>query len=189
VVHLRKALFFFGILNDADVEFMLGVGRRLDLKPSETLIREGRKLEDLFIVVDGMLTVRVAALPEAEVARIMAGEVLGEISFADSRPPSASVISLERSTVLAVPLEQLNRRLEQEAPVAARFYRALAVFLADRLRTTTASQLALGRGELSQTQIDDRDELDVGVLEGVSLASTRFDSLQRRVREVPAIIS
>src|SRR3954447_22531498 len=187
-VDLRKALFFFGILNDADVEFMLAVGRRLELRPTEWLIREGEPLQDLFIVVDGMLTVRVAALSETEVARVMAGEVLGEISFADARPPSASVVSLERSTVLAVPLEQLNRRLEEEPPFAARFYRALAVFLADRLRTTTASQLALGKGQLSQTQIDERDELDVGLLEGVSLACTRFDSLQRRVRQTPTEI-
>ena len=75
----------------------------------------------------------------------------------------------------------------EEPPFAARFYRALAVFLADRLRTTTASQLALGKGQLTQTQIDDRDELDVGLLEGVSLASTRFDSLQRRVRQTPTM--
>ena len=184
---MRKVLFFFGILDDSDAEFMLSVGRRVDLRPGESLIREGQQLQNLFIVVDGILTVRVAALGQAEVARVMSGEVLGEISFADSRPPSASVVSLDRSTVLAVPREQLNQRLEEECPFAARFYRALAVFLADRLRTTTVSQLAPKGEQLSQTQIDDRDELDIGVLEGVALASARFDSLQRRVRQMVAM--
>jgi CRP-like cAMP-binding protein len=186
---MRKALFFFGVLDDTDVEFLLSAGHRLDLKPGDTLIREGEPINELFLVVDGTLGVRVAALQNKEVARAMAGEVLGEISFVDSRPPSASVVAVERSSVLAVPRERLKQRLEEEPWFAARFYRALAVFLADRLRTTTASQLALGKGRLNQEQIDERDELDMDVLEEVSLASTRFDKLQRRVRGLAAMTS
>jgi len=37
------------------------------------------------------------------VAQLMSGEVIGEMSFVDSYPPSASVQALERSAVLAVP--------------------------------------------------------------------------------------
>ena len=44
---MRKVLFFFGILNDADAEFMLSVGRRVDLKPGESLICEGQQLQNL----------------------------------------------------------------------------------------------------------------------------------------------
>ena len=186
---MRKALFFFGTLDDSDVEFMLSAGRRKDLREGDTLIREGEPIEDLFLVVDGTLSVRVAALQNREVARAMSGELLGEISFVDSRPPSASVVAIERTTVLAVPRERLNDRLEDDPRFAARFYRALAVFLADRLRTTTASQLALGKAQVSKKDIEDRDELDIDVLEGVSLASTRFDQLQRRVRGLAAVSS
>ena len=183
---MRKALFFFGTLDDSDVEFMLSAGRRRDLNNGETLIREGQPIEDLFLVVDGTLSVRVAALQNREVARAMAGELLGEISFVDSRPPSASVVAVERTTVLAVPRDRLTNRLETDAWFAARFYRALAVFLADRLRTTTASQIALGKTQVTKKDIEDRDELDLDVLEDVSLASTRFDRLQRRVRGLAA---
>ncbi|MFZ1009225.1 MAG: hypothetical protein WAN65_20450, partial [Candidatus Sulfotelmatobacter sp.] len=55
-----------------------------------------------------------------------------------------------------------------------RFYRALAGFLADRLRTTTAH---LGYGKWDQ----DTDELDDTMLDDMSVAATRFDYLIKRL--------
>jgi CRP/FNR family transcriptional regulator, cyclic AMP receptor protein len=183
---MRKALFFFGILDDSDVEWMISTGRRVEIEPRTVLIQEGVPMEDMYLVIDGALSVRAAALDGKEIARAMSGEVLGEISFVDARPPSASVIAVERTLLLAVPRDRLSQKLEDDAPFAARFYRALAVFLADRLRSTV-SQLGFGRGQPTQKEIEERDELDVDVLEDISLASTRFDRLQRRVRSLSPV--
>jgi hypothetical protein len=63
---------------------------------------------------------------------------------------------------------------------AARFYRALAIFLADRLRATTR-RLGYGSvGDLdSETVLE--DELDIGVLDAVSQAGDRFSRLLQRL--------
>lgn len=171
---MRKVLLFLGILDDSDVEFLIRAGKRQVVAAGETLICEGEPVDSVFLLVDGALTVRVRPHGR-EVARLLAGEVVGEMSFVDSRPPSALVIALERSTVLAVPRSLLSERVEDDHAFAARFYRALAMFLADRLRTTV-SQLAYGPLEPPE------EELDSEVLDNLSLAGKRFNALQLRLR-------
>jgi CRP/FNR family cyclic AMP-dependent transcriptional regulator len=179
---MRKVLIFFGILNDEDIEWMSANGVLKTLSPGEVLIREGLAADSMFLVIDGAFQVTVGERP---IARLQAGEIVGEMSFVDARPPSASVRALETSSILSVPRSKLSNKLEIDIPFAARFYRALAVFLADRLRSSV-SQFGYGAQPPSAEQISERDELDVEVLENLSLASNRFDSLQRRLRSTPA---
>ena len=59
-----------------------------------------------------------------------------------------------------------------------RFYRALSMFLADRMRSMT-SQVAYGISR--PDHVPDPDELDEGVLDTVHLAGSRFDRMLRRL--------
>ena len=172
---MRKVLYMLGQLNDDDIEWMLGVGARRRLPAHATLIREGQPIDALYIVLDGILSIQVAALGNQEINRLGAGEIIGEMSFVDARPPSATVTALSDSLVFELGRAQLNARLESDAPFAARFYRALAVFLADRLRNT------VGRLGYGTTAEDDRDELDDSVLDTVHLAGARFERILKRL--------
>jgi len=180
---MRKALLYLGILNDSDIEWMIAAGVKQEVAPSEVLISEGKPISALFVVLDGKFSVVVGSLGNREVARLQAGEVVGEMSFVDSRPPSATVRALERSVVLAIPRNVLTAKLAQDPLFASRFYRALAVFLSDRLRGTVA---VLGYG--SGTLIDDNalysDEIEGAILDHLSLGGARFDWLQRRLRAI-----
>ena len=49
---MRKALYVMGILDDADVEWMAVNGRRLGVERNEILIREGRPVDALFVVLE-----------------------------------------------------------------------------------------------------------------------------------------
>ncbi|MBZ5604300.1 MAG: cyclic nucleotide-binding domain-containing protein [Acidobacteriia bacterium] len=53
------------------------------------LIREGQPIEWLYILLDGRLVVSLGS--GQQVAVLDSGEIVGEISFVDSRPPNASV--------------------------------------------------------------------------------------------------
>lgn len=167
---MRKALFFLGILDDADIDWLLSAGQRRHIPSGAMLIRQGEPIPAVYVVIDGEL--RVTVDPDREVARLRSGDIVGEMSFVDERPPSANVTSVSDAVVLAVPRGPLGARLQGDPAFAARFYRALAVFLADRLRTTTG-----------QTADDDAGELDPAVLDRVTLAGARFDWLIRRLRE------
>ena len=179
---MRKALFFLGILNDSDMSWIISEGRKLVVPPGTILIQEGTATDSLFIVLEGKLAVSTAGTGEKIIAQLMCGEIVGEMSFIDSRPPSASVRAIETASVLSVSRELLTRKLERDDAFAARFYRALAVFLSDRLRHTVG---LLGYG--ANQPLEDReyaDEIDPDTLDRVSLAGARFDLLQRKLRSM-----
>jgi CRP-like cAMP-binding protein len=171
---MRKALYFLGILNDSDIDWLVTAGTRREVGAGVSIIDEGRPLDSVFLVISGAFSVRVAGLGGKQIARLMTGEVMGEMSFVDSAPPSATVQALETSTVLAIPRRRLNARLAEDSGFAARFYRALAMFLADRLRTTTIG------GAVS----DHDDELAVEAMDNIGMAGARFDWIQKRLRGV-----
>jgi CRP-like cAMP-binding protein len=180
---LRKVLFLFGQLNDDDVEWMLAAGTRRPVGRGAVLIRQGVPVDALFILLDGRLAVLLGAR-EQEIARLNSGEIVGEMSFVDARPPSATVKALEDSTVFALSKPVLNDKLARDLGFAARFYRALAIYLSTTVRER---HRMLGYGDgvaLDAAEEDDADELDPNVLDGVYLAGERFDRMVKRVMGV-----
>jgi CRP/FNR family transcriptional regulator, cyclic AMP receptor protein len=167
----------FGVLDDSDLEWLSSNGSMLFLEVGEKLISQGKPIASLFVVLNGELQVYSG---ETEIARLQSGEILGEISFVDSRPPLASVQAIVNTSVLAVSAELLRRKLAKDAGFASRFYRAVAVFLADRLRVTT-SRFGYGRADQDSIDNTDPDELYPELLETIDLAATRFDKLLRRL--------
>ena len=93
--------------------------------------------------------------------------VVGEMSFLDSQPPSASVRAVKKSWVLAISRKSLTDKLASDMAFAARFYRALGVFLSDRLRSTLGL-LGYGSGQrLAEREY--ADEIDPDTLDNESL--------------------
>lgn len=177
---MRKVLYLMGTLTDGDVEWLSAHGQTRFVPRETTIIEQGRAIEGLFVLLEGRLAVRRADVTDRDVASLFPGEVLGEISFVDGRPPSASVISVQDSHLLVVTRETLLNKLARDDAFAARFYRGLAIFLADRLRTTTAS---LGYGKQTDNQQQrDAEAIDPDSFEEISLAARRFDEMLRRLR-------
>ena len=177
---MRKVLFLFGELDDDDVEWMMATGRKQRIPAGSTLIFEGKAIDAMYILLDGVMAVSSKALNNTEIARLLPGDVVGEMSFVDARPPSATVKAIENATVLTIARAELTRRLEKNQAFAARFYRALAIFLADRLRSTV-SLLGYGEGRRLADDVEYADELDMNVLDGVYLAGSRFDRMLKQL--------
>lgn len=124
-------------LSDADMVWLLSIGKLRTMKPGERLVDVGRPVNDLSFVIRGRLAV---LLPdETRVALLSEGEVIGEMSFVNQRLPAVTVRAEERSEVLMIPRGAILERFEREPVFAARFYRAIAMFLSERLRETTAA--------------------------------------------------
>jgi len=178
---MRKVLFLFGQLNDGDVEWMITAGRRQSITRDAVLIRQGVPVDALFILLEGRLAVLLGR-QEREIARLHAGEIVGEMSFVDARPPSATVKGLEDSTVFALSRPLLTDKLSRDTGFAARFYKALAIYLSTTVRERHRA-LGYGDGSAPDEPEDDPDELDPNVLDGVSLAGERFDRMVKRLME------
>lgn len=173
---MRKALYILADLDDLDLKWLSDVGAVRRVAAGETLIREGVSIDTLYIVIDGKLEVIVG--DGKRVAELAAGDIVGEMSLIEKRPPSASVRVLESAKILAVPQAAVRTRLETDAAFAARFYRALAVFLSDRLRATVAT-LGYGKpaSESRQEELERENELDEGLLDTLHVAGDRMRRL------------
>jgi CRP-like cAMP-binding protein len=179
---MRKALYLMGVLEDTDIEWIAQKGEQQRAHSDTVLIREGHSIGSLYILLDGQVTVSGAG---RMLASLSPGEIFGEISFVDSRLPMATVTAAKDSRLLAVSRDALQDKLGKDPWFASRFYKAIALFLADRLRTTSSH---LGYGNPSQDSSDSEiDELDSGFMDCVSLAGLRFDKLQKKMRGLPAV--
>ena len=177
---MRKALFILGELTDGDMDWLAEAGQRQEIAPESILIQRGEPIADVYILLDGRLSVRIDGRDSQEINALLPGEFIGELSFLDSRPPSATVIASTKSIVAAISRDQLVIKLRDDTAFAARFYRALGVFLAHRLRRMTLQGTEASDSGSHPAGETAEDELDPQLLESISLAGKRFEWFQSR---------
>lgn len=178
---MKKVLYILGELDDDDIDWMIETGVREKIPSGTVLITEGQPIHAVYILLEGELSVSTAATDGREIARLTSGEVVGEMSFIDTRPPSATVTAQNESLVLSIPRNHLATKLRQDIGFASRFYRALAVFLSNRLRMAVY-QLGDSTADPNTFVLSD-DELGLEAKDNAALARTRLDWLLRRLKE------
>lgn len=171
-------------LRNSDINWMISVGQRREISGGTVLIHPTNTVDNLHILLDGTLKVTVPAplnnpLSRAfaaiennqslgqEIARLYRGEVIGEIPLVSMRPSNTTVEAVEKSLIMSISLSQLTVKLQQDVGFAARFYRAIAIMLSDRLQSVInrfgRSNIAQGQplrdvlyvlGELNDSDID-----------------------------------
>ncbi|BAW95388.1 signal transduction protein, CAP effector domain [[Synechococcus] sp. NIES-970] len=182
---MQKVLFLFGELNDDDIDWLITTGEIAKIPPETVLIRENQPLENFYILLEGAVAVSIDLAGTArDIAVLKSGEIFGELSFIDQQLPSASVKTCEECLLLAVAQDKILNRLNQDIGFSARFNRAIATFLASRLRNTVRH---LGEDKdfvFNQSFIS--EEIPVVARESFNVATTRFDWLLRRVQSQTA---
>ena len=144
------ALDIFQQLRQEDIHWILASSELKTLSSNSVLVREDDPSETIFFIADGLFEVYVFADPTSklEVGQLGPGDVIGEISWLDRKPISASVRAIETGAVMALSTALLERKLAEDPGFAARFFRGIATLTAGRLRKTTAdlrrSQWAAG---------------------------------------------
>ena len=172
---MKHVLFLLGHLNDLDIEWMISNGSKTEIETGDRLIRKGEAIENLHIILSGKLSITDGE-SDKKIALIGPGEIVGEMSFLESRLPSVSVIAIEPTAVYRISRVLMNIRLENNLEFKANFYYAISLFLSNRLRKTT-SQLGYGSP-------DEADTIDENVLDGISQAGARFGQILQKFSEV-----
>jgi CRP/FNR family transcriptional regulator, cyclic AMP receptor protein len=174
-IQVRKVLFIFGQMTDGDVDWLATVGERIHVKAGTVLIQHGSRVDHLYFVLDGQLAIRT--VPGVQIALLESGEIVGEMSLVDPAPTTVSVEVAVDATLLRLSNEVVRKKLATDMGFASRFYFALCVFLADRMRNTT---LRLGYGDVAPDP-NARDELNENLLDTVHMAGARFDRMLKRL--------
>jgi CRP-like cAMP-binding protein/SAM-dependent methyltransferase len=134
------ALDIFQELRPEDIHWMLATAELRTIALKGVLVREDDPPEIIFFIADGLFEAYIYgdSTSQLKVGLLGPGEIIGEISWLDGQPISATVRALEMSSVIALSIPTLERKLAEDPAFAARFFRAVATLEAKRLRTTTA---------------------------------------------------
>jgi extracellular factor (EF) 3-hydroxypalmitic acid methyl ester biosynthesis protein len=127
----------FALLNelaDSEIAWLRTEGERRYCEPGALLVQDGTRIETLYVVLSGMLSVTIGGANGREIARLGPGQIIGEMSFLEDRPASATVRALEGSEVLALSRTAVEAKLEQDPTFSAHMYRGLAIVASRRLR-------------------------------------------------------
>lgn len=173
---MRKVLFIFGKLDDRDIDWLIANGQKEEWEDGAVLIRKGSRTEKVFINLKGYLSVYQDDARRKKLARLGVGEIVGEMSFVDSSPTSATVVAEGPATVYSIARDRLFARITEDDGFGSRFYHAIAIFLADRLRHTVGIN---EYDELTDEERNSLDELDDLVTDDISLAGDRFQRMLR----------
>ncbi|ARV59876.1 cyclic nucleotide-binding protein [Nostocales cyanobacterium HT-58-2] len=198
---LREALIVFAELHDSDIDWLIAAGRVQQFAADTVVIRSGRPIEALHILLDGAVALTAAeddsnllarafshledAQPlEREFARLSRGDILGETPFIEAQSPAVTVRALRDSRMLSIPRWRLAAKLLHDVAFAARFYRVLAILLADK-QQAIVQRLGYGRLTYSSGQSLEEsyaNELNTHFLSQVALAGARFEWMLKRIR-------
>lgn len=153
-------------LAKSDINWMIARGYQREITPGTLLIDAGKRTDSFYILLEGVLAVTISQ-PEnnplarafaaiegvestsQEIARLFSGEVVGEIPFVSTYLTTTTVKAVEKSLVMTIPQAELAAKLQQDVGFACRFYRAIAIILADKLESIINQ---LGRRNLAQGQ-------------------------------------
>jgi len=105
------------------------------LLPNEYLVREGEESTEMYYLQSGTLAVfKRKGDQEHQIGTIISGELVGEMSFLDKNPRSASVKAMSESVLVVIPVDKLEHTLE----TMPKWFAALLNTLTERLRKANA---------------------------------------------------
>lgn len=141
------ASIFFAHVSQDDIALLLNHTEERAYLADESVILEGKPPGRVFLLLSGLLSVYIEGLggERTELTRLGPGELIGDVSWLDNCPASASVRTLENSLALSIDTRRLDDLLAAEPRLAAPMLRAVAALNAARVRRLT-QQLRSARG-------------------------------------------
>ena len=126
---------FFEFLTHDERVDCLALGT-IGKQPSGTkLLQAGDRPRALFVLLAGNAEVRRG--DGVVLARLVSGDIFGEMSFIQSVRASADVVATSDVTVLTLTQAVINELFKERPGLAAGLYCSLAAELAQRLRATS----------------------------------------------------
>ncbi|HEV7219098.1 MAG: Crp/Fnr family transcriptional regulator [Terriglobales bacterium] len=134
---LRTAPDRLEYLTPNDWILIIDKSRRLNLKKDEVLIKQGKREQTIYILLEGRLRISVSGTP---VATVGPGEICGEMAYLENSLASATATVEEEGQAYAIDWAMITDLFELFPHLAYRFYRSLAVKLSRRLREQLLSR-------------------------------------------------
>ncbi len=112
---------------------VLAVAQTRTIPSGATVVRQGDPGGDLFVLLEGTVSVEQGGLP---IAVVRAGGHFGEMGLVDAGPRSASVRALEPLRAMVIPRAAVLLLMQREPSLAVKLLWAFVQALSQRLRAT-----------------------------------------------------
>jgi sulfate permease, SulP family len=115
----------------------------------ETLFRQGDAGDKLFVIAQGLITIRLpqtATRAEKRLVTCSPGVMFGEMVLLEDRPRSADAVADEYTVVYSLSRDDVTRLQVQDPVIAGKLLLNISRLLADRLRTTTEAPSRFQKG-------------------------------------------
>jgi PPM family protein phosphatase len=146
-----SALHHIVLFSELDMKELVKVANACDHRafgPGEVVVHEGEAAETLFVIVSGAATVSRGG---ADLALLRSGDHFGEMALLSRRPRSATVQTLQDSTLLALERDRFYGLLQADPVIGAKFLWRLAQTLSLRLDDVYVHQDRLSEAEAKKT--------------------------------------
>ncbi|OGV70510.1 MAG: hypothetical protein A2283_08745 [Lentisphaerae bacterium RIFOXYA12_FULL_48_11] len=140
-----KKIPIFADFDEKEIGAISGMALKSIIQQGEFVFRENDPGDTLIILELGSirLTKKIANGDEHEVVTLGSGSYMGEMSLFDQGRRSTSGQAMERCEIMVIPLNLLRSLLDQNATMAAKFYKRLASGIARRLKYLNEDFVAL----------------------------------------------
>ena len=136
---------YFADFSAEELAAVMELSRHERFEPGDAIIREGTGGSTMYVVVEGLVSVRKAAGSESvEIGQRSVGDGFGEMSVISQLPRSATVVALRPTEVIAIS----GAVLRLANPVLCmKLYRNIASLLSERVREADQQVAKLTRNE------------------------------------------
>jgi CRP-like cAMP-binding protein len=121
-VELLKGVRLFASCSKGDLRQIATLADEVDRDADRTLIREGERARECFVVVEGSLRVTRKG---GKVGDLGAGDVVGEIALITDMPRTATVITSSPVRLLVLTDRGFRDLLEQSPAIATKILKSL----------------------------------------------------------------
>ncbi len=181
-----KRLPYFADLPERLLLRVCTASEQLHAVPGEIIIEEGSQSDGLYVVTDGELEVtKLSGGRVITVARVGAGEVLGEISLLDDVPRIASVTALTEVEYIKVPSQTFGELLENPTLVL-RMLRMVTSRLRETEALVRSEERMAGLGRMAAGLMHELNNPMAAVRHGTNASGALIERIGDTARRVSA---
>jgi len=131
-----KRILLFADFTEEELEKVRGISRQAKISQGEYAFHEDKPGDTLILLDLGTLklTKKTKKGEEQELVQLGSGSYLGEMSFFDQGLRSTSGVAMENCQITVIPISALRSLLDKNPPMAAKFFRRMAMGVAQRLK-------------------------------------------------------
>jgi hypothetical protein len=127
-------------LSEDDRKWISTHGTARVIPENDKILIEGKSPTEIYFITKGLFA--IIAGKDERFMLVGPGSLIGAAPYLTKTTATASVSAIERSEVIAISVDEINRHLTEDTQFALRFFQITANLLSKRLETMIASLIA-----------------------------------------------